>query len=128
MDAGKVHAHMIGMEEVSATARLSPQVLQLTQAIRSSELLDRSDAAVYVMYPHMVDAVWEHYEGISDWNVMENGTLQVFVGGRDADGDWGSVRAVAYPDGRWLKMEATTTPIANPYFEAPVGTRDFEGA
>lgn len=119
MDAGKIHNLINEVERRRVSGlHVDVETRKLVEELRTKPFLDRVDLAVFVLYPHMTKPVWEHFEGVSSYEVTD-GVLSVLVGGNDADGDWGSVRALCWPKGVWLKMETELTPIDNPYHEPP---------
>lgn len=128
MDLYKIHEMMQNLnEKVRHGGRITPEERVLMEDIRSSPMVDRMDAKVLVRYPHFPNPVWEEYSGITDYRSAE-GEMSIVVGGTHANGEEGTVRAVCWPRGGWLKFETWATPVDNPYYEPPVGTKDFDGS
>lgn len=127
MDIGKIHS-LVRIVEV---ARLKGEHVDIEtrktlDEVRTTPFLDRVDCKVFVQYPHMISPTWEEFEGISGFEITPNGALSIFVGGNDADGDWGATQVVCWPEGRWIKFQTKLTAVKNPYCEAPV-SEEVEG-
>lgn len=122
MDVNRVHDAMKTAEEVKANGgRLGPNDRKLVELIRDSKLVDRMDADVLVVAATQDGDpfLWEHYEGIVDYEVSAVGGLSIRIGGTDADGDWLANKIILYPSGRWLKVDLGLTSIPNPYWRDP---------
>lgn len=125
MEFGKVNTFMDKAKEVTRKGgRLSTSDREMYDDIRGARLLDKVDASVlvYRMEPIMDNEssfTWEEHEFLHEYSVDQTGNLSVFLGGRDADGDWGIERVVVYPAGRWQKFQTTLNPIHNPHFIDP---------
>lgn len=120
MDVSKVNHYLDEFAKITRKGgRLGPDQRELLDAIHAAKRLDRVDASVLVLMPHGDSVVWEEHEAVNDYQVSPDGVLSILVGGRDVDGDWCTERAVAYPDGRWLKFETVLTAMDNPYYIDP---------